>query len=86
MVHLSQEDYNDDQDLQIMSRVRTLHGLATPERKLSALKKCVTSISKAFLLLSEDTDEVTADDLLQFTSFVLVSTYFTQNPTLDLIW
>ena len=31
-----------------------------------------TLISRAFLLLSEDTNEVTADDIMQFTAFVFV--------------
>ena len=41
-------------------------------QKLKVFNYCLTSISRAFLLLAEDTDEVTADDLMQFTAFVFV--------------
>ena len=40
--------------------------------KYRALNKWFSTISKAFLLLVEDSNEVTADDLLQFAAFVFV--------------
>ena len=40
--------------------------------KCRALNKWFSTISKAFLLLVEDSNEVTADDLLQFAAFVFV--------------
>ena len=44
--------------------------LLSLSNKFKALHKCFSTISKAFLLLVEDTNEVTADDLLQFAAFV----------------
>lgn len=32
----------------------------------------MTAVSRAYLLLSDQTDEVTADDILQFSSFIFI--------------
>lgn len=39
----------------------------TPQDKLDSVVKCLMTISRAYLLLSDFGDEVTADDILQFT-------------------
>ena len=41
-------------------------------QKMKIFNDWFTSISRAFLLLAEDTNEVTPDDLMQFTAFVFV--------------
>lgn len=55
--------------------LRELKGIEferTPNRKLDALVKCLTAVSRACMLLSEQSDEVTADDILQYSSFVFI--------------
>lgn len=49
----------------------------TPSNKLSTIVKCLTTISRAYLLLSDFCDEVTADDILQFTCYVLLKSNLT---------
>lgn len=44
----------------------------TPQGKLESIVKWMTTISRAYLLLSDYWDEVTADDILQFTWYVLL--------------
>ncbi|CAI2372473.1 unnamed protein product [Moneuplotes crassus] len=44
----------------------------SPHQKMTALIKCLTAISRAYLLLSDQSDEVTADDILQFSSFIFI--------------
>ena len=44
----------------------------SPHKKLGSLVKCLTAVSRAYLLLSDQTDEVTADDILQFSSFIFI--------------
>lgn len=43
-----------------------------PHKKMESLVKCLTAVSRAYLLLSDQTDEVTADDILQFSSFIFI--------------
>lgn len=43
-----------------------------PHKKMESLVKWLTAVSRAYLLLSDQTDEVTADDILQFSSFIFV--------------
>ena len=43
-----------------------------PHKKMEALVKWLTGVSRAYLLLSDQSDEVTADDILQFSSFIFI--------------
>lgn len=44
----------------------------SPHKKMESLVKCLTAVSRAYLLLSDQSDEVTADDILQFSSFIFI--------------
>jgi hypothetical protein len=47
----------------------------SPHKKMESLVKCLTAVSRAYLLLSDQTDEVTADDILQFSSFIFIKSW-----------
>ena len=44
----------------------------TPSEKLETIVRAITTISWAYSLLSESGDDVTADDILQLVSYVIL--------------
>ena len=55
-----------------MRELKCIEFEKAPYKKMEALVKCLTAVSRAYLLLSDQTDEVTADDILQFSSFIFI--------------
>ena len=49
----------------------------TPQYKLDSIVRSLTTISRAYLLLSNFGDEVTADDILQFTWYIILKSSLT---------
>ena len=43
-----------------------------PFEKMESLVKCLTAVSRAYMLVSDHADEVTADDILQFSSYIFI--------------
>jgi len=58
--------------------MRNLTFCKTPSETLNSIVKSITMISRAYSLLSETGDDVTADDILQLVSYVILRSSVSQ--------
>jgi len=58
--------------------MKDLKNSRTPSEKLETIVRTITTISTAYSLLSESGDDVTADDILQLVSYVILKSQVDQ--------